>query len=555
MNITKSIGLKMAAGTALGLVAIIAIFSYLSIMLTENRLIKSAELEATKTSDAIERSLQTAMLSNDKAWIDSVIYAISQKPMVKDIRILDVKGRIRWAKNKADEGRVLDRNIEMSCRLCHMGEAILTTNRTVHFMDSDGTEVLRNVNPIENNKECHGCHGDSSRLIGKLLVDFTTRDVDIALKESRRVLLTSGIFILIAALIGIWMLFNALVRTPLRTVLEKMKLVAAGDLNAEVAVRGSDEIAELGGQFNEMVLALRQSEDKIKRQMDEMLTLFNVSEILYRCDSIEEAGELITSAMNLGFSVEEASIMVFDQAGPLRVQTTIGLAPAHVEKVRQYIETSQGVRARLLEGYPFRCDGGCEDIGNFLAVPLKAARKVIGVITIHGIRDRSIEDGDVVRMITVVATEVAPHFLAAMQLDEKRALKSGPFISFVESVDSEIAKVKEYYGVLSVGIVKADNYRELCGSIGIEEASGLIQKTGMDISGAINTVHSTVRVLEDSVVVFMPMIDRAEAQEMLKAAVLAAGGDLKFASRVVTYPEDGSTALEIVHAMNASGHK
>lgn len=548
MNFTKSIGFKMAAGTALGLLAIIGLFSFMSIRLTESRLIKTAEIEASKTSDAIKYSLESAMLSNDKAWIDSVIYAISQKPMVQDIRILDAKGTVKWAKDKSTQGMILDRQTDMSCRLCHMGKTTLFENRTIHFEDKLGVDTLRNVNPIENKPACHRCHDPKDRLIGKLLVDFNTRDVDLAMKESRRVLLTSSIFTLIVALFGIRMLFNRLVRDPLALILEKMQLAGKGDLTVSVPVKGDDEIAELATEFNEMVADIRKSEDKVQRQMDEMLTLFNVSDILNRSDSIEEAGELITNAINLGFNVEEATIMLFNDSGALELTASLGMDTARTDILKNYIATS-GVREKLLDGHPFRCDGDCGEVGRFLAVPLKAAKQVMGVITIHKIRHRNIGDGEVIRLITVVATEIAPHFFVAKQLDEKRAQKAGPFASFIEAVDAEIAKVKEYYGVFSLGIVQIANYRELCDSTGIEAASELAQRTGAAISASITAVHKTIRLMDDTFAITLPMIDQAQASEILDSAIRGAGGAPATTVRVVSFPEDGSSALELVYAM------
>jgi two-component system, NtrC family, nitrogen regulation sensor histidine kinase NtrY len=78
----------------------------------------------------------------------------------------------------------------------------------------------------------------------------------------QRLTLVAGLLSLVAALVVAWVL-SARVARPVRGLAEGARRVAAGDLDARVAVSGDDEVADLARAFNAMTEELQSSRDRL----------------------------------------------------------------------------------------------------------------------------------------------------------------------------------------------------------------------------------------------------------------------------------------------------
>ena len=210
-----SIGFKMAVAVAISLFAVISIFSHTSVRLSEKKLMDLAQDDASKVSSAIKSSLENAMLAGERDSLQYIIDSIGKESMVRDIKIIDRDAMVKYAKNHAALNTQLDQTAK-SCRLCHQSGTPSHDNLTVMFTADDGTRVLRNVNPIHNDKRCHQCHDPGTDVLGKLLVDFSTKDIDQLVIENRQLLIFSAVATLLCSVALCFLLANILVRQPLR---------------------------------------------------------------------------------------------------------------------------------------------------------------------------------------------------------------------------------------------------------------------------------------------------------------------------------------------------
>lgn len=106
---TKSLIFKAAVLLTIGLFIVIGIFSHINVKLTEKRLFDIAANEASKTSDAIKGSIKDAMLKNNREVIDSIISTIGKEASIEDIKIIDIIGQVKYAKDNSEVGKTLDR--------------------------------------------------------------------------------------------------------------------------------------------------------------------------------------------------------------------------------------------------------------------------------------------------------------------------------------------------------------------------------------------------------------------------------------------------------------
>lgn len=556
IEFTKSIGFKMAAAITACLFVVIGIFSYFNVKKTEERLLKMAEIEASKMSNAIKSSFEHATLEGNPEMIQDIISTVGQQSMVEDIKILSINGQVKWARDKSDIGRVIDRAKEKHCVPCHSAAVPKKDRSTIIFENEAGRRILRNANPLENKKECQKCHNSWEKVKGILLVDFTMKDADLMMADSRRMLVLSAIAALLAASITCILFIKSLVGKPLSGLLRKMEEVEGGNLEAAVKVEGSDEIAVLGGKFNNMVSSMKECHARIMDEhVSERLTLFNIAEILDRSDSVDEASRLILDAINMGFGVEVGTIMTLKETGGVQLKGFVGLSEGRAGEVKDYIDDVYGrtseVKDSLIKGEPFIVKEGLNKMDEFMVVPLKSSGRLVGAITIHRIRGEEIKDAkdieELKKLFMIVSAQVSPYLFIGLCMDEKRTMKVSPFACFLDLISEHMERVREYNGVVSLAVIKIGNYRELCEKMGVDRASQRVQEAGAAISSAIENVHDATRITEIKFVLILPMTDKVEAMDIINKAVAGAGDDLVIKSKIVSYPEDGETPVKLMY--------
>jgi signal transduction histidine kinase/CheY-like chemotaxis protein len=104
--------------------------------------------------------------------------------------------------------------------------------------------------------------------------------VSLSLREvliNKRMVLLQNIFIMFGILLGAVLLYYIIVRKYTQPILDlssATRKVAGGNLDVNIDIKTKDELGELGLSFNRMVEQLRQSEDQLKRQMEELAQLY-----------------------------------------------------------------------------------------------------------------------------------------------------------------------------------------------------------------------------------------------------------------------------------------
>ena len=253
----------MAAVVAVLFVVISSIFAWQYFQIRES-LIKRVGIAATPLSDVIKASLKFAMESRSLYDVEEIVANVSQQPGVERVLIFDKKGYVRIS----GDGRDLGRKFEMSdrtCQICHRSKAE-SRSRTIIFQASSGYRIFRNVNPIENGPECHGCHDPSAKLNGVLITDFSMAEVDREMDAKFRQILLFLLITLSTTIVTIGFIVNRLVISKVRRIAKTTRLLIKGDLNHRLEIDSRDEIGELASSFNKMVESLRRLKEIRERK-------------------------------------------------------------------------------------------------------------------------------------------------------------------------------------------------------------------------------------------------------------------------------------------------
>ncbi|MFQ6079487.1 MAG: HAMP domain-containing protein, partial [Thermodesulfobacteriota bacterium] len=142
-------------------------------------------------------------------------------------------------------------------------------------------EVLENGSTIV--KELSDRNNPQKIALSPLTVNFKNQGiygVSVSMRDvliNKRTILLQNILIVGAILVGMAILYYLIVRRltlPIMELSTASRKVAEGDLAVNIDVKTKDEIGHLGESFNRMVGQLRQSQDRVRGQMDELSHLY-----------------------------------------------------------------------------------------------------------------------------------------------------------------------------------------------------------------------------------------------------------------------------------------
>jgi len=238
---------------------------------------ESVQSGALRFSEVIKRSTHYGMLLNRKEDVHQIIRTVAREPGVVGVRVYDKQGTIIYSAEQGEIGEKVDLRAE-ACVACHDGAAPLRSvpadSRTRVFDGPAGERVLGLINPIRNAPECYtaACHAHPAErtVLGVLDVRMSMAEADRSLAAFRRRAFTAAALTALLAGFVAAALIHALVRRPVRRLIEGIGEVAGGNLSAEVPNERRDEIGQLGDAFNRMTHDLRAARAELTRWSDEL---------------------------------------------------------------------------------------------------------------------------------------------------------------------------------------------------------------------------------------------------------------------------------------------
>src|ERR1035438_8153872 len=139
------------------------------------------------------------------------------------------------------------------------------------------------MRPVLNSESCQRCHDPKSAAIGAIVVEKSLVPAEASVASNRNLLIVYGIVIFVLVGIVLWLLIVRLVTQPVSNVLEQMRRVQTGDLNARATAETQDEVGELAGGFNAMVQSLddatRELEESHQKQIQQAGKLATIGEL------------------------------------------------------------------------------------------------------------------------------------------------------------------------------------------------------------------------------------------------------------------------------------
>jgi signal transduction histidine kinase/HAMP domain-containing protein len=262
-----------------GAVILVLLVIGIPFFLAFQRLLRKQQFEAmSEATAALNRvvvdGLRSAMLAGQPHLLNETVRKLSEGPAVAQVLLIDHAGRVRIASDPAYEGRVLDREQDKTCRVCHLGRAGAPASRTA--VTRLGTErVFRAMSTIPNEPACHGCHDPRASTNGILVMDLALGTADQRFFAQVGGTLALGALMAALTIATLALLLRRMVHRPLQAVVATSRQIVQGNLDARVAEAGRGEFAQLASQVNQMTAHLARSLRTVDTQRHELQAILD----------------------------------------------------------------------------------------------------------------------------------------------------------------------------------------------------------------------------------------------------------------------------------------
>lgn len=274
------IALKLVIAVGVITIAIIGVFSYLTISAQSEALLSQAGIHANKLSDAIKNSTLTSMLENKKEEMHAIVDTVAHEPSILEIRIFNKEGAVKFSSRKDVIGTMVDKQAE-SCYACHtanqpLQKLSMDERMRIYRISPDSHRILAVINPIYNEPSCYqaACHAHTKdqTVLGVLDIKMDLKDVDRQIEDSKlRLIIFAAIAILgVSAFIAFFV--RKWVGMPVGELVKATNQVSLGNLNYTIENPGSDELGVLAKSFNKMTKNLAEAKLQLF-QADKMASL------------------------------------------------------------------------------------------------------------------------------------------------------------------------------------------------------------------------------------------------------------------------------------------
>jgi putative nucleotidyltransferase with HDIG domain len=216
---------------------------------TQTKMLSSlAEQNSRVLGETIRNSIITNMASGQNGDVIAILERIKREPVIRSIRIFNENGRILMSAEPEEIGDLIAASELLAYR----------TRRDTFFETHTGEKYYSSTLPIANTPNCHACHDHQLENLGVLNLQLSLAGLSALQSQGRQITLWSSAGMLLILVLTVSVFILIYVDAPIRRLISAMERVEEGDFaGAQMTIRGSDEMAMLGGKFNNMVEQLR----------------------------------------------------------------------------------------------------------------------------------------------------------------------------------------------------------------------------------------------------------------------------------------------------------
>ncbi len=238
----------------------------LNFRLYRAELIKALSQSAINLNESLISSLEMAMLSGNRDVIQRAIDRIGHDQHLKGLFIADKNGTIQESTDSTLTLQTLDINHPI-CKICHTLTQV-NSRQSIIYKNSDGSNILRTVSPINNSAACYSCHNPDQKILGVLFLDYSLSDYEQQISKNKTRIVFLGGFTILFLAFSTFIFLNNFIIKRVKKLVQYLQRIGAGDLLENLNTNGNDEFSILGNSINQMSYQIKESINKISEQRD-----------------------------------------------------------------------------------------------------------------------------------------------------------------------------------------------------------------------------------------------------------------------------------------------
>lgn len=284
MNLIKFIRQRLVSKLILtiGLVFLlsVSIWAYFNVKYQKEKVMDNIISATDRLTTTIRLGTHYAMMLNSRDDINQIITNIGRLPEIKNIRIYNKSGEIKYSNNPSEVD--LATNIKAdACDICHRSDPpyseLALSQRTRIFNDPDGYRLLGIISPIRNEPGCsEACHvhPEDKKILGALDVVVSLLETDKETVIARRSIigLAFVVFLLTSNIILVFIF--TFVNRPIKKMIKGTRLIARGEYPTDIQIDQEDEMGQLAMAIHQMSKKISQKQAALNQQRDEYMDLF-----------------------------------------------------------------------------------------------------------------------------------------------------------------------------------------------------------------------------------------------------------------------------------------
>lgn len=267
-----SMTVGLALGVTAAVVAACTVAAYVFSAHHFQSLLENAHSSALAEGELIRTALEHQMMGNDRTLIAQMIESFGKQARVEQLVVLDRNGVPRYSSKPGTAGN--DFQISSpTCQACHRDPPERRGSSRV--IETRGGTILRTVVPIRNRDECQRCHDPRQKINGILILDYNAGEVRAAMTRDLR-WMVAGTGALTFVIVGaIALVIRVSVLRRLQRFENTARLISQGDLERRVPAEGSDTLAWMAKEFNEMADSVSGLVGEVRTQRERLETVIN----------------------------------------------------------------------------------------------------------------------------------------------------------------------------------------------------------------------------------------------------------------------------------------
>lgn len=371
------------------------------------------------------------------------------------------------------------------------------------------------------------------------------------------------------------------------------ELITSTEIDIIVNVTGSKKVSEqlkkLAGDNVEIISGngakflwhlveeKRKQEQEARDRLTEQQALYNIGLMLSSADrSKEVVSTIVESAIKLSGSSAGSLVLFEEESGEMVMAYSKGFSPAF-SKVKRWKWKTGGMTGHILDSktpiivpdinkdtYSHNPAILEEGVKSFMAIPLRAEGKIVGILYVNDFKPREYNEGQV-SIVSLLATQATFAIENIMLLEKTEMMAITDELTklynhryFVKSLNDELKRAGRYKQDLSLIMIDVDSFKNYNDTHGHLKGNDVLKEIARILAGAVRDVDIVARYGGEEFSIILPQTDKEKAvltAERIRAAVerfgfykgeTQPGGRVTISMGVATFPHDGRASSDVV---------